>query len=80
MNRNLNEAILDIAKADALMYAIENTYLDADDDHDDKEFRNRKTGAFYAVWDAIHKVEEDLDKLSGDCTVVDAIRAVNETT
>ena len=79
MNRNLNEAILDIAKADALMYAIENTYLDADDDQNDKEFRNRKAGAFYAVWDSIHKVEEDLDNLSGYCTVVDAIRAVNET-
>lgn len=79
MNRKLNEAILDIAKADALMFAIENTYLDAIEvDPEDRELHDRGVSAFYAVWDMIHKAAKDLDKLSGDCEVVDVIRAVNE--
>ena len=28
MNRNLNEAIFDIAKVEAIMFAFENTYLE----------------------------------------------------
>lgn len=76
MNNNLNDAIVDIAKADALMYAIENTYLGAIDvEPEDKELYNRGVSAFYAVWDVIHKVSDDLERLSGDYTVVDVIRA-----
>ena len=30
MNRNLNEAIFDIAKVEAIMFAFENTYLELD--------------------------------------------------
>lgn len=36
------------------------------------------TDAFYAIWDAIRKVSDDLDRLAGDCRVVDAIYAVND--
>lgn len=79
MNKNLNEAIVDIAKADALMYAIENTYLDSIDvEPEDLQLYNRGVSAFYALWDIIHKTAEDLNKLSGDCTVIDAIRSVND--
>lgn len=79
MNKNLNEAIFDIAKADALMYAIENTYLDTVEvEPKDRELHNRGVSAFYALWDVIRKTSKDLDKLYEDCTSVDVIRAANE--
>lgn len=33
---------------------------------------------FYALWDVIQKVADDLGRLSGDARVVDAIYAVND--
>lgn len=36
------------------------------------------TSAFYALWDAVRKVVDDLEKLDGDESVVDAIYAVND--
>ena len=75
MNRNLNEAIFDIAKVEAIMFAFENTYLEAPAD---RARADMATDAFYALWDAIRKVSDDLDRLAGDCRVVDAIYAVND--
>lgn len=77
-NQNLNEAISDIAKVEALMFAFENTYLDLDVTPTDRERADMAVDAFYALWDAIRKVSEDLDRLAGDCRVVDAIYAVND--
>ena len=76
MNRNLNEAIFDIAKVEAIMFAFENTYLDVAPA--DRARADMATDAFYALWDAIRKVSDDLDRLAGDCRVVDAIYAVND--
>lgn len=78
MNRNLNEAIFDIAKVEAIMFAFENTYLELDVAPADRVRADMATDAFYALWDAIRKVSDDLDRLAGDCQVVDAIYAVND--
>lgn len=68
MNRNLNEVIDDIAKVDAIMYAIETTYLDIDAVPEERKLHSRGVSAFYVLWDAIHKVEDDINKLSCDRT------------
>lgn len=39
---------------------------------------DRRVNMFYALWDAIQKVADNLDRLSGDARVVDAIYAVND--
>ena len=56
MNRNLNEAIFDIAKVEAIMFAFENTYLELDVAPADRARADMATNAFYALWDAIRKV------------------------
>lgn len=76
MNRNLQKALFDIGKVDAVMYAIERTYIDAPED--DQEARNRAAYAFYALWDSIKALSEDLDRLAADGQVVDAAYAVRE--
>lgn len=78
MNKNLNDAIFEIEKAESIMYAIEKCYLDLDVVEEERELRNRGCAAFYAAWDCIRRTKEALDKLSGDCLVVDAILAVSE--
>lgn len=78
MNKNLNDAIFEIEKAESIMYAIEKCYLDLDVVEEERELQNRGCAAFYAAWDCIRRTKEDLDKLSGDCLVVDAILAVSE--
>lgn len=78
MNKNLNEAIFDIAKVDALLAAYENTYLNFDIMPEEQERANRAEYAFHAVWDAVRKVADDLECLAGDERVVDAIYAVSD--
>jgi hypothetical protein len=78
MNSNLNEAIFDTAKVNALMYAYERTFLDMEFLPEDMEKADMGVNAFYAIWDMVHKIAEDLDRLAGDSTVVDAIYAVND--
>lgn len=76
MNKNLLNAIEEIGKADALMYAIEKAYLDFEFMPEELERANRGTNAFYALWDIIHKIDGALEELAGDADVVDAIKAV----
>jgi len=78
MNKNLNEAIFDIAKVDAMLFSIEKAYICREDMPGDQKRLDRGTYAFYALWDAVRRVTEDLDRLSGDCRVVDAICAAND--
>lgn len=77
-NRHLDDAIFGIAKVDALMYSIEKAYLDFEAMPEERERMDRGAYAFYALWDAIRQVADDLELLSGDCRVVDAIYAVND--
>lgn len=78
MNVNLNRAIFGISEADALMFAIERSYLDLDVKPEELERMDRGTHAFYALWDIIKGVADDLNKLQGDSLVVDAIYAAGE--
>lgn len=78
MNKNLNDAIFDIAKVDALMFSIEKAYLDFEAMPEERELMDRRVNMFYALWDAVQKVADDLDRLSGDARVVDAIYAAND--
>lgn len=64
MNRNLNEAIFDIAKVEAILFAFENTYLELDVAPADRARADMATDAFYALRDAIRKVSDDLDRLA----------------
>ena len=77
MNRNVERAQLDIAKVDALMRAIENTYLDLEVLPEEYERYKDGVSAFYALWDSIKKVDEDIDRVSKDARVVDVIEAIN---
>lgn len=61
VNKKLIDAKFDIEKADAIMYAIENTYLSVEVKPEDAERRDRGVYAFYALWDIIRKVSEELD-------------------
>lgn len=70
MNSNLDAAIFDMEKVDALMYAIDQTFIeDAGDRHQ---------YLHYALWDAVKQVKDDLARLAEDARVVDAIYAVND--
>ena len=77
MNQNLNKAIFDIEKVDALMHSAEDA-LTIDVMPEERERADRAAYLFYALWDAIHQVKDDLEKLSGDCLVVDAIYAARD--
>lgn len=57
---------------------LEQGYLELDVAPADRARADMATDAFYALWDAIRKVSDDLDRLAGDCRVVDAIYAVND--
>lgn len=67
MNKKLIDAIFDIEKAESLMYAIENTYLDLDVVEEEIERKKRGVAAFYALWDCITQAKADLEKASCDC-------------
>lgn len=77
MNKNLNEAIAAVERADALMFAIESCYLDFDILPEEMERANRGVHTFYALWDAVRFARAELEKLEGDRKVVDVIYAVN---
>lgn len=77
MNKHLDKAIFNIGKVDALMHSIEQLYLDFEVMPEEQEKLDRGAYAFYALWDEIRAVADELDLLSGDCRVVDAIYAAN---
>ena len=78
MNKNLDKALLDIEKVNALMYAIESAYLTIEVIPEELERADKATHAFYALWDCIRTLQIDIELLQGDETVVDAIYAVND--
>lgn len=79
MNAHLNKAIDDLGKVEAIMYAIENTYLSLDVVPKDRERAEKAESAFYALWDMIRSVKEDLTALDEDEFVVEAIYRVSKT-
>lgn len=77
MNTVLNEALLDIEKAKAVMYAYEKAYLDIEVEPEDREKADYAISMFYVLKDIIEGLSDKLDRLDGDCRVVDAIYAAN---
>lgn len=77
MNKNLNDAIAAVERADALMFAIESCFLDFDILPEEMERANRGVHTFYALWDAVRSARAELEKLEGDRRVVDVIYTVN---
>lgn len=78
MNTVLNEALLDIEKAKAVMYAYEKAYLDIEVEPEDREKADYAISMFYVLKDIIEGLSDKLDRLDGDCRVVDAIYAAND--
>lgn len=78
MNQNLKAAISNVGKADALMYAVESCYLRLDCIPEDDEMAKRGVHAFYAVWDTIRALKENLEELSGDCRILDVLTAARD--
>lgn len=78
MNTVLNEAMLDIEKAKAVMFAYERTYLDLEVEPEDREKADLAISMFYVLRDIIEGLSDKLDRLDGDCRVVDGIYAVND--
>lgn len=62
MNKELQAIIEDGRKLNALMAAHEHTYLDCEG-KDDFEFQENRTYFFYAVWDAVKKLQADIDQI-----------------
>ena len=70
MNAHFDSAVDQIAKASAILYAIDETFMEDAD--------SRLQRLVYAVWDAVKSADAELELLAGDRLVVDAIYAVND--
>ena len=70
MNAHFDRAVDQIARASAILYAIDETFME---DADSKLQR-----LVYAVWDAVKTADAELELLADDKMVVDAIYAVND--
>ncbi len=64
MNRKVLKAMENVGKADALMFAFEQAYLEIPNDADKREIANRAEHAFYALWDVIEAARKDLESLT----------------
>ena len=70
MNVHFDNAVDQIARANAVLFAIDEVFME---DTDSKLQR-----LVYAVWDAVKTADAELELLAGDKMVVDAIYAVND--
>lgn len=73
MNMHVEKALDDLGKVDAMMYAIENSYLSIEVIPTERERAERAESAFYVLWDLIRAVKEDVTNVQGDQFVVEAI-------
>lgn len=78
VNKNLSKAIDAVERADALLYAIENCYLNFEVPLREMERANRGVHMIYALWDAVKSAKESLRKLEEDRHVVDVIYAASD--
>ena len=65
-------------KVDALMRSMERLCLDFEVPPEEQERLDTAAYTFYAIWDEIRMVSDDLERLAGDARVVDAIYAAND--
>lgn len=70
MNKNFSKVVCDAAKLDALMYAIESAYVGLNFG-DDRELADRAEHAFYALWDIVQMLQQDLNEFEMDLKGVD---------
>ena len=70
MNAHFDNAVDRITTASAILYAIDETFMEDAD--------SRLQRLLYAVWDAVKTADAELELLAGDKMVVDAICAVND--
>ena len=75
MNKNLENAINNAAKIDAIMYAMDHTFSDLIVKPEYIDEANRAQNAFYTAWDLVTQLQDDLEKLRGDEQVVNVILA-----
>ena len=75
MNKNLNNAITNLEKAEAIISAIDNGFPDIKFDKSSLQSVNKAQNALYAVLDYIVSAQSDLEKLRQDEIVVDVILA-----
>ena len=78
MNKNLQKALFDIEKVIAIMDAIEAAYLTIEVVPEELERANKAVNAFYALTDLVEEVQNDLENLAWDESVIDAIYAAND--
>ncbi len=64
MNNNLGKALLDVGKAKGVMAAIESAYLTIEVMPHELERADNAINAFYALWDIINDICEDIDALA----------------
>lgn len=64
MNNNLGKALIDIGKAKGVMAAIESAYLIIEVMPHELERADNAINAFYALWDIINDIGEDIDALA----------------
>ena len=67
MNKTLDDAMLDIEKAKAVMYAYEKTYLDLEVAPEEREKADFAISMFYVLRDIIDELADKLELLSGGC-------------
>ena len=75
MNKNLENALNNAAKIDAILFAMDNAFSTLPFASDHLEEVNRAQNAFYAVWDLVADLQKDLEKLRDDEQVVNVIMA-----
>ena len=78
MNKNLNNAMFELGKADALLASIEALYMDFDFLPEEKEKAEQGAYTFYAAWETVKKAIECLDNYIAECRIVDVIATARE--
>lgn len=78
MRSILNDAVYKVGKADALLYAFEQAFLDIEPGPDDYEKVEKGTYVFYEIWEAVKETNALLNKLCQERMVIDAIEAATK--
>lgn len=66
MNMNLIDAISNVGKIDALMYAIERSFFDIEVNPADMKKADRAMNVFYATWGIVDSLSANLEQLEKD--------------
>lgn len=75
MNKNLNNAMFELGKADALLASIEALYMDFDFLPEEKQKAERGAYTFYCLMDTVKAAAAFLEEYSAECRIVDVIQA-----